>query len=362
MKLLILVAALVAAASAASIVDPTMDLYWQAFKDQHNKQYATEDEETQRRLIWEDNVKFINRHNLEASLGKHTYTVKMNKFGDLTNKEFVAMMNGFNKTQGMQRKPGSLFLAPSNVQIPDSVDWRTQGYVTPIKDQGQCGSCWAFSAVASLEGQHFKQSGSLVSLSEQNLVDCSRKFGNMGCDGGLMDQAFEYIKSNKGIDTESTYPYKAVVIITFFINIFFIFILFWSLIFDISILWKDQKCKFNPANVGATDTGYTDITSGDENALATAIATVGPISVAIDASQDSFQFYSSGIYSDPDCSSTQLDHGVTAVGYGSQGKGQDFYIVKNSWGTSWGDSGYIMMARNTNNMCGIATMASYPLV
>jgi cathepsin L len=335
MKLLIIAAALIAVTSAASIVDPSLDLFWQAFKNQHNKQYDNTDMELARRIIWESNIKFINTHNLEASLGKHTYTLKMNKYGDLTNKEFIGMMNGFNKTKTMVKSSGNpTFLKPSNVQIPDSVDWRKQGYVTPIKDQGQCGSCWAFSAVASLEGQHFKASGQLVSLSEQNLVDCSRTFGNEGCDGGLMDQAFQYIQSNKGIDTEVSYPYKAI----------------------------DQKCKFNPKTVGATDTGFTVITAGDEDALTAAIATVGPISVAIDASQDSFQFYSSGIYSDSDCSSTELDHGVTAVGYGSLGQGQDFYIVKNSWGTSWGDEGYIMMARNQDNMCGIATLSSYPLV
>ena len=119
----------------------------------------------------------------------------------------------------------------------------------------------------------------------------------------------------------------------------------------IIIIIKDQKCQFKAANVGATDSGYTDITSGEEDALASAIATVGPISVAIDASQSSFQFYSSGVYSDDGCSSTELDHGVTAVGYGTD-SGTAFYIVKNSWGTGWGESGYIRMARNVKNMCG----------
>jgi len=332
MKFIILTIALMVACASAH--DALLNKYWEEFKQLHKKSYGNSAEEASRRQIWEKNLNFINQHNLEQSLGKHTYTVKMNKYGDLTNKEFVKQMNTFNMTKKVQKVQGSRFLAPSNVAIPDSVDWRTQGYVTPVKDQGQCGSCWAFSAVASLEGQHFKASGKLVSLSEQNLVDCSGNFGNMGCDGGLMDQAFSYIKANKGIDTEESYPYEA----------------------------QDGDCRFKAENVGATDTGFTDITSGSEDELASAIATVGPISVAIDASQDSFQFYSSGIYSDDGCSSTELDHGVTAVGYGSLGQGQDFYIVKNSWGDSWGMKGYINMARNDNNMCGIATAASYPLV
>lgn len=331
MKLMLVVlAVVVASASAASFTD---NFLWNKFKEEHNKIYTVE-EESLRREIFQKNLEFIREHNKKASNGLATFQVSMNKFGDLTSEEFVKIYNGYRSDIRQTESNKIHFLRPSNVQIPDSVDWRTKGYVTPVKDQGQCGSCWAFSAVASLEGQHFKATGKLVSLSEQNLVDCSRKFGNQGCDGGLMDQAFQYIQANKGIDTEVSYPYKA----------------------------RDEKCKFNPKTVGATDSGFVDIPSGDEEALAEAIATVGPISVAIDASQPSFQFYSSGIYSDDSCSSTQLDHGVTAVGYGSNGQDQDYYIVKNSWAAGWGDNGYILMARNQNNMCGIATAASYPTV
>jgi cathepsin L len=326
-------AVLALAFSCTLAFDAKLDQSWNLWKTSFNKQYSNV-EESVRRAIWESNLKIVQEHNLEADLGLHTYWLGMNAYADMTNAEFNRVMNGFNATRQASRNRQTFTFDPS-LELPDTVDWRTKGYVTPVKDQGQCGSCWAFSTTGSLEGQHFAKTGELVSLSEQNLVDCSKKQGNMGCNGGLMDYAFTYIKENNGIDTEKSYPYQA----------------------------RDEKCRFKAADVGATDTGFVDVKAKDEAALQQAVATVGPISVAIDASHSSFQLYKRGVYNEPRCSQTQLDHGVLAVGYGADTtSGADYWLVKNSWGTSWGDQGYIMMTRNKNNQCGIATASSYPTV
>jgi len=314
-------------------LDQTLTKHWKLWKELHSKKYFDAEEHV-RRSVWESNLKLVQTHNLQADLGQHTHWLKMNKFADLTIEEFVKQMNGFNMSlrtnQEMDRHE---FTRSSNVKLPDTVDWRDQGYVTDVKDQGQCGSCWAFSATGSLEGQHFKQAKMLTSLSEQNLVDCSTAQGNQGCNGGLMDQAFQYIKENMGIDTEDSYPYEAI----------------------------DNQCRFKKDSIGATDTGFTDIKSKDEDALQEAVATVGPISVAIDASHPSFQLYSHGVYNEIFCSQIRLDHGVLAIGYGAD-SGKDYWLVKNSWGKGWGMDGYIKMSRNKRNQCGIATAASYPMV
>nr|AHW80377.1 cathepsin L protease [Cerebratulus lacteus] len=319
--------AIVATAFAAPI--PDLDEEWTNFKATHVKTYEVE-EELVRKAIFHNNLRIIQKHNVEADLGQHTYWMGVNEYSDWTSTEFRNYMNGYKRSNVTS---GSTFMPASYIKVPASVDWRPKGYVTPVKNQGQCGSCWAFSATGSLEGQHFKKTGNLVSLSEQNLVDCSKSYGNMGCEGGLMDSAFKYIKANHGIDTEKCYPYKHV----------------------------DERCHFKKSCIGATVTGYVDVKQMDENALLQASATIGPISVAIDAGHQSFQMYSHGVYNEPRCSQTQLDHGVLVVGYGTE-SGQDYWLVKNSWGATWGQNGYIMMSRNKNNQCGIATSASYPLV
>ena len=296
----------------------------------YGKKYDSDAEELRRNTIWQANKKYIEAHNTNSD--KFGFTLGMNTLGDMENHEIVAMFNGYRQELKNKTSP-KIFRANSNVDVAATVDWREKGAVTPIKNQGQCGSCWSFSATGSLEGQTFLKKGQLVSLSEQNLVDCSTKYGNHGCEGGLMDNAFRYIKANGGLDTEASYPYQA----------------------------HDELCRFKEQDIGATDTGFVDIPEGDEQALTQAIASIGPISVAIDASKSTFHYYKEGVYSDSLCSSTKLDHGVLAVGYGTQDE-QDYYIVKNSWGEAWGLQGYILMSRNNDNNCGIATQASYPPV
>ncbi|RYG50181.1 hypothetical protein EON67_05740, partial [archaeon] len=210
-------------------------------------------------------------------------------------------------------------------------DWVAKGAVTPVKNQGDCGSCWSFSTTGSVEGAHFIATGKLVSLSEQQLVDCSGAEGNNGCNGGLMDYAFEYIIKNKGICSEESYPYTG----------------------------TDGKCK--KCTAVATITGYKDVPTNSETSLVAAIAE-RPVSVAIEADQSSFQFYSGGVLTA--ACGTSLDHGVLAVGYGTL-SGNDYYKVKNSWGPDWGMSGYVLLGRGSkfngnSGQCGIQSQPSYP--
>ncbi|CAG0890411.1 unnamed protein product [Darwinula stevensoni] len=312
---------------------------WETFKLEHGKKYESGEEEQFRMKIYMENRHKVAKHNQLFAHGGKTYSVALNKYADLLHHEFVEKMNGFNGKVALSNisRPvlASSWIEPLHVELPKQVDWRKNGAVTPVKDQGHCGSCWSFSATGALEGQNFRKSGKLVSLSEQNLIDCSTKYGNDGCNGGLMDQAFQYIKDNRGIDTETSYPYEG----------------------------EDDVCRYNPSTRGADDTGYVDLPQGDEKALQKTVATIGPVSIAIDASHESFQFYSKGVYIEPQCSSQNLDHGVLVVGYDVDAEtGKAYWLVKNSWGTSWGDGGYVKMARNHDNHCGVASQASYPLV
>ncbi|XP_072500826.1 cathepsin K isoform X1 [Notamacropus eugenii] len=315
--------------SSALYPEEMLDTQWKLWKKSYGKEYNSKVDEISRRLIWEKNLKYISTHNLEFSLGLHTFELAMNHLGDMTSEEVVQNMTGLKVPLSRSQNNDTLYIPDQEGRTPDSIDYRKKGYVTPVKNQGQCGSCWAFSSVGALEGQLKKKTGKLLNLSPQNLVDCVSK--NDGCGGGYMTNAFQYVQENRGIDSEDAYPY----------------------------IGQDENCMYNPTGKAAKCRGYREIPEGSEKALKRAVARVGPIAVAIDASLSSFQFYSKGVYYDKNCNSDNLNHAVLAVGYGIQ-RGTKHWIVKNSWGEQWGNKGYILMARNKNNACGIANLASFP--
>nr|AJT59487.1 cathepsin S protein [Sciaenops ocellatus] len=317
-------------AGAATMFDSKLDNHWELWKKTHGKMYKNDVEDESRRELWEKNLVLITMHNLEASMGLHTYKLSMNHMGDMTPEEIMQSFATLTPPTDIQRAP-SPFAGTSGADIPDTMDWRQKGCVTSVKMQGACGSCWAFSAAGALEGQLAKTTGKLVDLSPQNLVDCSSKYGNHGCNGGFMHRAFQYVIDNHGIDSETAYPYTG---------------------------RQSQECLYNPRFRAANCSQYSFLPEGDEGALKQALATIGPISVAIDARRPRFAFYSSGVYDDPSCSQ-DVNHGVLAVGYGTL-NGQDYWLVKNSWGQRFGDNGYIRMARNKNDQCGIALYGCYP--
>jgi len=302
------------------------DVYQDAFINwmvKFQKSYAPE-EFFYKYSVFKTNFDFVAAHNS----GNNTWEVELNKFADLTSAEFKIMYTGYQPELRRESRKPTLHSLRVGAYPSGSLDWTTKNAVTGVKDQGQCGSCWAFSTTGSTEGAIALKYGHLTSLSEQELVDCAGSYGNAGCNGGLMDSAFKYLEAN-GLCTESAYPYTG----------------------------RNGACQKTSctASTNTKITGYKDVTH-TENALGAA-TDLGPVSVAIEADQSGFQLYKSGVF----CGTcgTSLDHGVLVVGYGDEGT-SPYWKVKNSWGASWGEAGYIRMCRNSDK-CGIASEPSYPV-
>lgn len=301
---------------------------WEQFKVDFGKSYDSYQESEEPRFqIFRANVDKIREHNAKNL----SYWLGVTQFADLTEEEFAAKHLGGYRPELHQENdvPRTPFPRVVGEVLEDSVDWVAKGGVTPVKDQKQCGSCWAFSTTGAVEGAYFVANGQLVSLSEEDLVQCDHS-GDSGCQGGLMDNAFGWVKEN-GLCSEDDYPYT-------------------------SGGGVRGKCRLPKCTPTVKVSGLTDVPANDEEALKSAVAKQ-PVSVAIEADKTAFQLYKGGVLDSKKCG-MQLDHGVLAVGYGTE-DGKDYWKVKNSWGASWGEAGYIKLVRG-KNMCGIAKQASYP--
>jgi len=299
---------------------------WAAWKIKHNRTYGGPEEKV-RFATFKNNHKIVSTHNAK----KKNYTLALNKFADLSKKEFAALHTGasvaFKNASNSCTAPSAKGLA-----LPDTLDWRTQGRVGAVKDQGQCGSCWAFSTTGAVEGLSAKKNGAIGSYAEQQLVDCTTSYGNFGCGGGWVQSAYKYVL-DKGIAKEEDYKYTAV----------------------------DGTCKDSTVTRAFNISDCADVPIRSVDALKQALQN-GPVSIYVEADQSAFQFYSSGVVDDASCfAEGQIDHAVLAVGYDTNS-----WIVKNSWGTSWGNKGYLQISTETttspDGICGIlSTPNTYPL-
>uniref|UniRef100_A0A8C6QJB6 Uncharacterized protein n=1 Tax=Nannospalax galili TaxID=1026970 RepID=A0A8C6QJB6_NANGA len=244
--------------SAARSLDPSLDAEWEEWKTNYEKTYSPE--EVQKRAVWEENIRLIKQHSEEHDQGEHGFTMEMNAFGDMTSEEFKETM--INHPVSNLRKGKRIQKRLVLDDFPKSVDWRKKDYVNPVWYQSRCSPCWPFRAVGAIEGQMFNRTGKLVQLSVQNLVDCSQPQGNVGCHGGTVVGTFQCVKDNGGLESGETYPYEQ----------------------------KVGPCRYSPENATANVTDFMILPEG-EDVLTIAVATIGPIPVAIDASHDSFRFY-----------------------------------------------------------------------
>jgi len=313
----------IVAASIAFSGDAILGKF-EEWKKEHNKSYDTVEKMTAAMSAFASNEEIIEKHNAQGL----SYKLGHNEFSDLTWEQFKATHMSELFTNKAPKNMNRVHLTGLGPKPADSVDWVSKGAVTPVKNQQRCGSCWAFSTTGSIEGAYQIATGKLQSFSEEDLVQCDHN-GDQGCQGGLMDNAFEWVSTN-GLCTESDYPYT-------------------------SGSGTTGTCK-KTCKAAVTLTGHKDVPAKDETALLSAVAKA-PVSIAIEADKSAFQLYKSGVLDSSSCG-TKLDHGVLVVGYGTDG-GKDYWKVKNSWGSTWGEEGYVRMVRG-KDMCGLAMSASYP--
>jgi cathepsin L len=299
-----------------------IDYKFMEFVTHHGKSYGTREEYDFRAAIFRETFKFVEEHNASET---ETHKAEVNEMSDWTSDEWDRIL-GYQVSDRV-RNPETL----DESTLADEIDWVKKGAVTPVKNQGHCGSCWSFSTTGAVEGAYFNKHGSLMSFSEQQLVDCAQKTGNHGCQGGLMDNAFRYIEMGNPLMLEADYPYTA----------------------------KDGKvCKYEKSEGKGTVSHHKDVQHNSASQLKAALM-IEPVSIAVEADKRIFQMYKHGVITSSTCGK-KLDHGVLAVGYGTL-EGEDFFLVKNSWGPSWGDHGYLRISAGASNTCGILSDPSYPM-
>lgn len=322
---------------------------WQSWKQKYGKQYRNAVEEQKRMSIFMENKMEVDRHNRHFNNNSVSYEKGLNKFSDMSDEEFYStyahthydphvdktgdddyvdisddVENGL-----LKRLRGHIetFEMPDNADIPSSIDWRQRGAVTSVKEQ--CGdSCGFYGPIGATEGQYFLKTGRLVSLSAQNLMDCVDEDETV-CYGILPEDAYSYMLTN-GVDSQRSYPFTN----------------------------DKRSCDFDPQDSVTRIRKIVKIPRGDETALTYALATVGPVGIGIDFR--GLKDHKSGTYYQPKCAD-KYDHVVLAVGYGSDDMG-DYYIIKNNWGPDWGEDGFFRMARNSDDNCGIANHAMFPVL
>ncbi|KAH8410590.1 hypothetical protein KR009_005703 [Drosophila setifemur] len=303
---------------------------FEIFKNNNDRKYLRNHDEIRSYQAFEENYRIIKEHNQHFEEGQITFRLKPNIFADVSTDGYL---KGYLRLLKSRLEDGTdnvseIVGSPLMTDVPESLDWRKKGFVSPSHNQQTCGSCYAFSIAQSLEGQVFKRTGKILNLSEQQIVDCSVSHGNQGCVGGSLRNTLNYLQSTGGIMRAEDYKYVS----------------------------KKGKCQFVHDLSVVNVTSWAILPVHDEQAIQAAVTHIGPVAISINATPKTFQLYSDGIYDDPSCSSTSVNHAMLVIGFG-----KDYWILKNWWGELWGESGF-MRIRKGVNMCGISNYAAYAIV